>query len=71
MPLAAHAVWKGDTLHLDAAWGEPEQPAGAAVPAPLVRAQGSAPVASPEQAMALGQETAQRLRAGGALPSSA
>ena len=58
VPLAAHAVMDGSTLHLNAALGhaaEPQQP--------LLRAQMSAPVATAAEAEALGQAVAQQLRA--------
>ncbi|MBI5279401.1 MAG: hydroxymethylbilane synthase [Burkholderiales bacterium] len=60
MPLAAHAVFSGEYLRLEAAWGEP----GTA--APLVRARETAAIADLGQAAALGAEVAARLRAGGA-----
>jgi hydroxymethylbilane synthase len=60
MPLAAHAVFSGEYLHLEAAWGEPE---GAGK---LVRAQGTASVADLAQAAQLGEQVAAQLRAGGA-----
>ena len=60
MPLAAHAVWTGGVLQLQAAWGDAE------VPAPLVRAEGQAAVADLHQAAELGLQVAAQLRAGGA-----
>lgn len=60
MPLAAHGQWRGQTLHLAAAWGDLEGNA------PLVRAQGSATVTSLEQADALGLEVAAQLIRSGA-----
>ena len=60
MPLAAFATLAGGTLQLDAAWGDPEKDA------PLLRAQGTAPVAGLEQAAALGASVAAQLRAAGA-----
>ena len=60
MPLAAHAIFKGEYLQLAAAWGDPD--GGGA----LVRAMDAAPVADVEQAAALGARVAARLRAGGA-----
>ena len=60
MPLAAHGQWHGDTLHLDAAWGDPEGRSA------LVRAKAQAPVATLAQAEALGDAVAAQLRAGGA-----
>jgi len=59
MPLAAHAVLEGSQLQIQAAWGDP---AGG----PLVRAEAFGPAASLEEAAALGQAVAQRLRAAGA-----
>lgn len=61
MPLAAHGQWQSDTLHLQAAWGDPENPH-----ASLVRAQASARVVTLAEADALGLEVARRLQAGGA-----
>ncbi len=61
MPLAAYARFSaGDTLHLRAAWGDPDGGAQ------LVRVDLSAPVTALEQAVALGEQVAARLRAGGA-----
>ncbi|GAA4422690.1 hydroxymethylbilane synthase [Acidovorax lacteus] len=60
MPLAAHGVLNSGTLHLRAAWGDPEGRV------PLVRAEASAPVADLAAAEALGLAIAERLRAGGA-----
>jgi hydroxymethylbilane synthase len=60
MPLAAHARFDGEYLQLEAAWGDPEQPGV------LVRARGADVVADLEQAAALGEQVAARLRAGGA-----
>ena len=60
MPLAAHGQWQGRTLHLDAAWGDPEGRTA------LVRAQAQAAVATLAQAEALGDAVAAQLRAGGA-----
>jgi hydroxymethylbilane synthase len=60
MPLAAHAHFEGEYLQLNAAWGDPDQ-AGV-----LVRARSADVVADLEQAAALGQQVAERLRAGGA-----
>lgn len=60
MPLAAHGRLEGRTLHLDAAWGDPEGQA------PLVRASASAQVTTLAEADALGLAIAQRLRDGGA-----
>jgi hydroxymethylbilane synthase len=60
MPLAAHARFDGEYLQLHAAWGDPDQ-AGV-----LVRARGAEVIADAEQAAALGEQVAARLRAGGA-----
>ena len=60
MPLAAHAIFDGEYLQLQAAWGDPDQ-AGV-----LVRARGAEVIADVEQAAVLGEEVAARLRAGGA-----
>ena len=60
MPLAAHGQWQGETLHLRAAWGDVEGRT------PLVRAEGSAQIATPADAEALGLAVAARLQAGGA-----
>jgi hydroxymethylbilane synthase len=60
MPLAAHARFDGEYLQLQAAWGDPDQ-AGV-----LVRARGAEVIADAEQAAALGEQVAARLRAGGA-----
>lgn len=64
MPLAAHAIWQGDTLLLEAAWGDAETAAGASPP--LVRAFGRQSVTSLEQAERLGASVAQQLRERGA-----
>jgi hydroxymethylbilane synthase len=60
MPLAAHALWHGTQLTLDAAWGDPVNAS------PLVRAQASGAVATEADAEALGLQAAAQLRAGGA-----
>lgn len=61
MPLAAHATWDGGELVLSAAIGHPEHTAS-----PLLRAQVRAAAADAEQASALGELAAQRLREAGA-----
>jgi len=73
MPLAAHAVWEGDTLHLQAAWGDPQ----AATPH-LVRVQGEVRLpgatrnphqldaSAAQAANELGAQLASQLRAQGA-----
>jgi hydroxymethylbilane synthase len=60
MPLAAHAHFDGEYLQLAAAWGDPDQPG------PLVHARSAEVVADLEQAAAVGEHVAARLRAGGA-----
>ncbi|MGH6627344.1 MAG: hydroxymethylbilane synthase [Burkholderiaceae bacterium] len=60
MPLAAFATFEGQTLQLEAAWGD-EQAA-----APLVRARAAAAVTDLESAAALGERVAAQLRAAGA-----
>lgn len=60
VPLAAHAVIDGDTLLLQAAWGDPEGVL------PLVQVEASAVVTTLAQAEALGTDVALRLQAGGA-----
>lgn len=61
IPLAAHAVWTQGQLSLHALLGHAQQPQ-----APLLRAQKSASVTSDAQALALGEQVAQALRACGA-----
>jgi hydroxymethylbilane synthase len=68
MPLAAHAVWDGATLRLDAALGDPSTPQR-----PLLHTRVAAAVADEAAARALGEEAAARLQAAGAgsyLPAS-
>ena len=60
MPLAAHAVFAGEYLQLNAAWGDPKGHT------PLLRARNAAVVADLAAAEALGSEVAARLRAAGA-----
>jgi len=60
VPLAAHAVLSGDSMRLEAAWGDPE-----GVQA-LVRVEQTATVTTLAQAEALGTEVAQQLQARGA-----
>lgn len=60
MPLAAHAVWQGDQLRIDAAWGDPDGPAE------LVKAHAEQRLSSHADAEALGTAVAAELRAGGA-----
>jgi hydroxymethylbilane synthase len=61
MPLAAHAVWQGATLVLDAALGDAVAPTRA-----LLHARVSAAVADEAGARALGAQAVAQLRAGGA-----
>ena len=61
MPLAAHAVWHGAALRLDAALGNAEQPTQ-----PLLRVQVSAAVTDEAGARALGAQAVAQLRAAGA-----
>jgi len=61
MPLAAHAVWDGSTLRLDAALGDPSAPQR-----PLLHTRVAGAAADEASARALGEEAAARLRASGA-----
>jgi hydroxymethylbilane synthase len=61
MPLAAHAVWQGDTLVLSAALGDASE-----LTRPLLTTRLSAPIADEAAARALGAQGAERLRAAGA-----
>ncbi len=61
MPLAAHAVWEGETLRIDVALGHAR-----ALQRPLLRTQLSAPVGSDGESEALGERAAAQLRALGA-----
>ncbi len=61
VPLAAHAVWEGDTLRLDAALGDAEE-----VTRPLLRTRLHAAVADEAAARALGEQAAAQLRSAGA-----
>ena len=61
MPLAAHAVWDGAHLRLDAALGDAERPTQ-----PLLRVRVAAAVADEASARALGAEAVAQLRAAGA-----
>lgn len=56
MPLAAYATLRGDTLTLDAAWGDPEGVLA------LVSVQQSAPVSDLKSAAALGERVAAQLQ---------
>jgi hydroxymethylbilane synthase len=68
MPLAAHAVWDGVQLRLNAAWGEPEdeKSSGAKETNDLVTAHLSHVVGDIEAATAMGEQVATKLLAGGA-----
>ncbi len=57
MPLAAHARWQGEQLHVSVALGHAESPER-----PLLKAQLQAVVRSDAEAVALGQQAAQALR---------
>ena len=61
MPLAAHAVWRGDALHIDVALGHAGDLAR-----PLLRPRLSAAVADDAEAEDLGKRAAAQLRAQGA-----
>lgn len=60
MPLAAHGIWHGDELHLQAAWGDLDGQLA------LVQVDDHAPVTTLAQAEALGESVAAQLRAAGA-----
>jgi hydroxymethylbilane synthase len=57
MPLAAHAVFMGNSLHIDAAWGDPEGHL------PLVHTQAHATVLDTFSAVQLGERVAVALQA--------
>jgi hydroxymethylbilane synthase len=61
MPLAAHAVWHGDTLHLDAALGDSIE-----LTRPLLRTRVSGQPADEQAARTLGEQAALALREAGA-----
>jgi hydroxymethylbilane synthase len=61
MPLAAHAVWDGATLHLNAALGDAATPQR-----PLLHTHVAGAAADEASARALGEEAAARLQAAGA-----
>ena len=61
MPLAAHAVWRGDQLQMDVALGSATDPAR-----PLLKVRVSAAVADEVQARALGAQAVAQLQAAGA-----
>ncbi|TDP71711.1 hydroxymethylbilane synthase [Roseateles toxinivorans] len=61
VPLAAHAVWQGQTLMLSTALGHPEQ-----TDKPLLRANVAAVIADEQAARAMGTQAADQLRAAGA-----
>lgn len=58
MPLAAHAQWLGNTLRIQAAWGDPDE---SATPAPLVCAELQDQVTDLQGAADMGQRVAQLL----------
>jgi hydroxymethylbilane synthase len=68
MPLAAHAVWDGAQLRLNAAWGEPEEEKTSAAneTSDLVTANLSHAVGDIDTAAAMGKEVAAKLLANGA-----
>jgi hydroxymethylbilane synthase len=61
MPLAAHAVWEGNSLRIDVALGHAQE-----LERPLLRTQLRASVVSDADAVALGEGAAAQLRAQGA-----
>ena len=61
MPLAAHAVFHGPVLDLQAAWGNPDD-----LTAPLIRAHSQGEVSSLAEAEDIGLSAAKQLRAQGA-----
>jgi hydroxymethylbilane synthase len=61
MPLAAHGVWEGSTLRLDAALGDAADPSR-----PLLRTRLSAALTDEAAARALGTAAAAELQAAGA-----
>jgi hydroxymethylbilane synthase len=65
MPLAAHAVWEGAQLRLNAAWGEPEDEKLSASN-DLVTANASIVANNIETATAMGEQVAEKLLANGA-----
>jgi hydroxymethylbilane synthase len=58
MPLAAYATMNGNTLHIDAVWGDPQGVL------PLVRAQAESLVTGTEAAVQLGEQVAMQLQRG-------
>ena len=61
MPLAAHAVWQGESMVIDAALGDAAEPRN-----PLLRTQVRSAVTTEGEAQALGQRVADQLHALGA-----
>jgi hydroxymethylbilane synthase len=61
MPLAAHAVWDGPVLRLEAALGDAQQ-----LTRPLLRTSVEGRPADADAARALGESAAAQLRAAGA-----
>jgi hydroxymethylbilane synthase len=69
MPLAAHAVWEGSQLRLNAAWGEPENDANREKTLPinsLVVADLAQTVSDLDAASSMGEQVAAKLLASGA-----
>jgi hydroxymethylbilane synthase len=68
MPLAAHAVWEGAQLRLNAAWGKPEEDKTSAAneTSDLVTASSSHAAADIDAAAEMGEQVASKLLAGGA-----
>ena len=66
MPLAAHAVWRGAQLQLQAAWGESDETPVSAAVTGLVTASLSLAVTGLDAAAAMGEQVAAQLQAGGA-----
>ena len=66
MPLAAHAVWQGAQLQLQAAWGESDEMAASAAATGLVTASLNLAVTGLDAAAAMGEQVAVQLQAAGA-----
>jgi hydroxymethylbilane synthase len=71
MPLAAHAVWRGDTLQMEAAWGVVNDAPAAQAARPLLRVSGAGAPVDLLQAQTLGRSLALQLCAAGAVRSQA
>ncbi len=68
MPLAAHAVWRGNSLQLKAAWGHTQDASPHFIDnRPLVRGELTAEVVDETQARQLGERVAAQLIAAGAV----